>query len=67
MVIRKSIRMPKENEELIGKISAVIMIIATMIYFVLGFVMDLWKINLIIFPLGGMICGIVSVILNKEN
>ena len=67
MVIRKSIRMPKENEELIGKISAVIMIIATMIYFVLGFVMDLWKINWIIFPLGGMICGIVSVILNKEN
>lgn len=53
--------------ELIGKISAVIMIITTIIYFILGFIFNLWKYNWILFPIGGMICGIFAVILNKED
>lgn len=57
----------KESEELIGKISAVIMILTTMIYFVLGFLFDLWNLAWIVFPIGGMACGIVSIIFTKEN
>ena len=57
----------KESEEIIGKISAVIMISATIIYFILGFVLKLWNYNWLVYPIGGMLCGIVSVILAKEN
>ncbi len=52
---------------LIGKISAVIMIITTIIYFILSFVFNLWKYSWILYPIGGMICGIVSIILYKED
>lgn len=57
----------KEMEEKIGRISAVIMISATILYFILGFVFNLWTINWLVYPIGGMICGIVSVINSKEN
>lgn len=67
MTILNNIKEQNASEALIGKISAVIMISATIIYFILGFVMNLWKINWILFPIGGMLCGIVSIVLNKEN
>ncbi|MCI8545100.1 MAG: helix-turn-helix transcriptional regulator [Bacilli bacterium] len=56
----------EKNDEIIGKISAVIMISATILYFILGFVFHLWKLNWLVFPVGGMLCGIVSVIFSKE-
>lgn len=44
------------------------MIIATMIFFICGAVYNLWHIAWIVYPIGGMICGIVSIIFeNKEN
>lgn len=57
----------KENEELLGKISGVIMIMATIIYFILGFIWGLWKYNWLIYPICGMICGIFAIILQKEK
>ena len=30
------------------------------------FIFYMWEINWIVFPIGGMMCGIVSTILNKE-
>jgi len=57
----------KKENELIGKISAVIMIITTIIYLILGFIFNLWKYTWVLYPISGMICGIVAVILNKEN
>lgn len=60
-------RLSKEAEEKIGRISAVIMICATIIYFILGFAFKLWTINWLVYPIGGMICGIVSVINSKED
>lgn len=57
---------PKEIE-LIGKISAVIMIITTIIYFILGFIFNLWKCSWILYPISGMICGIFAVILDKKD
>lgn len=57
----------KECEEKIGKYSAVIMISMTIIYFILGFIFNLWRISWLVYPIGGMICGIIAVILNKED
>ena len=56
----------KEKNNLVGKVCSVIMIIATILFFISGFVYYMWEINWIVFPIGGMMCGIVSTILNKE-
>lgn len=61
-----SIEIRKSNE-LLAKISGVLMIITTIIYFILGFIFNLWKYNWILYPISGMICGIFGIILNKEE
>lgn len=53
--------------DLVGKISAVIMIITTIIYLITGFIYHLWKINWLLFPIGGMICGIFAIIFDKKE
>lgn len=58
----------KEIENsLVGRISGVIMMIAVIIFFIMGFVYNLWQFSWIVFPIGGMLCGIVSTICGKEN
>jgi len=57
----------KKVNDLIGRICGIIMISATIIFFILGFVFNLWKICWCVFPIGGMLCGIASVSLQKEN
>lgn len=58
----------KDGNDLVGKISGVIMLIATIIFFISGIVFNLWHIAWIVYPIGGMICGIVAIIFeNKEN
>lgn len=59
-------KVTKSNQDRLSKICAVIMIIATIIYFILGFVMQLWQINWVIFPIGGMLCGIASIIIEHK-
>ena len=56
----------KKREETSGKICGVIMLIATAIFLSLGFIFNLWKICWVVFPIGGILCGIVSTILEKE-
>lgn len=56
----------KERDDKIGKICGVIMLIATMIFLSTGIMYNVWRVNWIVFPLGGMLCGIVSTILGKE-
>lgn len=48
------------------KICGVIMLIATAIFLGLGFIFNLWKICWVTFPIGGILCGIASTILEKE-
>ncbi len=58
----------KDGNDLVGKISGIIMLIATIIFFISGIVFNLWHIAWIVYPIGGMICGIVAIIFeNKEN
>lgn len=56
----------KKREETSGKICGVVMLIATAIFLSLGFIFNLWKICWVVFPIGGILCGIVSTILEKE-
>lgn len=56
----------KKRDDKIGKICGVIMLIATMIFFATGIIYNVWHINWIIYPLGGMLCGIVATIMGKQ-
>ncbi len=56
----------KANEK-VGKICGVIMLIATIIFFCLGAVRSLWHIAWIVYPIGGLMCGIVSIIFENNN
>lgn len=47
------------------KISGVIMLSATIIFLIAGFVFDAWHPMWIVFPVGGIMCGIVSTITGK--
>lgn len=56
----------KQNDEKVSKICGVIMILATIIFLVWGFALKMWYINWIVFPVGGMLCGITAIILGKD-
>lgn len=64
---KTSKKISKHENDIVGKISGVIMIIATMIFFICGIVYNLWHIAWIVFPIGGMLCGIVAIIFEKEE
>ncbi len=51
----------------IGKVCGVIMLIATAIFLTLGFTLNLWYINWVVFPIGGILCGIVATIMRKDS
>lgn len=57
----------KNELDKVGKYCGVIMIIATIIYLLISFIFNIWEISWIVFPVGGMLCGIVSILLKKDN
>ena len=57
----------KKNENKVGKICGVIMLTATIIFLVWGFTLKMWYINWIVYPIGGILCGIVGTIFQKDN
>ena len=56
----------KVREEKIGKICGTIMLTATAIFLVLGFTLNLWYIAWVVFPIGGILCGIVGTIMGRD-
>ena len=52
------------GNQLIGVVNACIMIFATIIFLVCGLGFDLWEKCWIAYPVGVLLCGIVSIILN---
>lgn len=48
------------------KIQAVIMLIATIIFLFIGFIFGLWHPGWVVFPIGGILCGIVSIIFDEK-
>ena len=54
----------KKRLNMIGTACGCIMLLATAVYVALGFIRDAWGIAWWVFPVGGILCGIVSVALN---
>lgn len=52
---------------IVGMICGCIMMAATMIYLACGLIGDLWGIAWVVYPIFGISCGIVSVIVNRNN
>ncbi len=51
----------------VGKISGVIMLIATIVFMLWGFLGDGWSLSWLAFPVGGILCAIVSILFGKEE
>lgn len=63
----ENIELPKDEHERnhphgLARFSGVVMLTCTAIYLVLGFVLNLWHPGWIIFPVGGIVCGILGAI-----
>ena len=57
----------KSQEEKIGAISGVIMMLATIIYLITGFAFNLWDATWWVFPVGGILCGISAIIIKTAQ
>ena len=51
----------KRRSTLVGKICRIIMLTATAIFLAIGFIFDVWTPTWAVFPIGGILCGIVSI------
>lgn len=56
-----------KNDKKIGLICGCIMMVATMIYLACGFIGNLWQTAWVIYPIFGIACGIVAVVINRNN
>lgn len=55
----------KRRKKTADKICSLIMCIATLIFFLSGSLLGAWHPTWVVFPIGGILCGIVSTILEK--
>ena len=56
----------KEVKNKVGKICGIIMLITTIIFLIWGFTLNMWEINWLVYPIGGILCGIISIIFEKD-
>ena len=56
-----------QTDELCDRICGTIMLSASAAYLVLGFVWNFWHPGWVVFPVGGILCAIVSVLMRKEE
>ncbi len=61
------IKTDKKNNALTSKISSIIMLVATIIYILLGFIWNLWHPGWLVFVVGGISCGIVNIIFEEKD
>lgn len=54
------------RKNIVGRISAVIMLISTVVYLLCGFLGSYWHIAWVVYPVAGILCAIVSVIAEKS-
>lgn len=57
----------KKVDNKVGKICGIIMLVTTIIFLIWGFTLNMWYINWVVYPVGGIMCGIVSIILKKDD
>ena len=56
-----------KNDKKIGVICGSIMMVATMIFLGCGLLGNLWRIAWVVYPVFGIACGIVSMVINHNN
>lgn len=56
-----------KNDKKIGLICGCIMMVATIIFLSCGLIWNLWRYAWIVYPIFGISCGIVSIIINRNN
>lgn len=54
------------RKNLVGRITATIMLISTVVYLLCGFVGNYWHVAWVVYPVAGICCAIVSVIAEKS-
>lgn len=59
--------MPGEAKRLMGRICGSIMMAAAIVFLLGGFLANAWNVSWVAFPVGGILCGIVSTLLVKER
>lgn len=57
----------KAHSNKVGKWCGCIMLLATAVFLATGFLADAWRVNWLAFVIGGLLCGIVSIVLAKEE
>ena len=57
----------KKVDNKVGKLCGIIMLVTTIIFLLWGFTLNMWYINWVVYPVGGIMCGIVSIILKKDD
>lgn len=57
----------KANTSLSERINSVIMLLATIIFLLLGVVKGLWHPGWVVFPVGGLLCAVTSIIFRSKN
>lgn len=50
-----------------GRLCGVLMMLSTAIYLVMGFVWRLWHPGWVIFPISGILCGIINILFGKKK
>lgn len=63
---RESLMVLKKENEKVERFCGVIMMLATVVFMLWGFLGDAWTVAWSVFPIGGILCGIVAVVLQKE-
>ncbi len=58
---------PSPREKLKNALGGIIMLTATAVFLVLGFVWNLWHPGWVVFPVGGIVCGIIGAMLNAKD
>lgn len=56
-----------QNDKKKGLYCGCVMMIATIIYLACGFIGNLWKIAWIVYPIFGIFCGIISMVVDRDN
>lgn len=55
-----------QDDTLAGRLSGAIMLIATAVFLLLGFLFGLWHPGWVVFPVAGILCGVVSTLLGDR-
>ncbi|MDE7107633.1 MAG: hypothetical protein K2O39_04845, partial [Clostridiales bacterium] len=58
---------PTQRDKIVGAICGAVMLTATAVFMLVGFIGNYWHPGWIAFPIGGIICGIINIIFNAKN